>query len=509
MDKKIIASLLGSVLLAFTLVYSLPILYAIFIMQSFYAVVIFSAPAMLTAILSTAFAGYGKGHRRRLPVTESALSMLIVYPIVALIGMLPFLVTGYLSPIDAFLETVSDVTSAGLGLMPNDAPYILRIWQSTLMWFGSLIFLVMLVTLMPEVGGSFGLSMTLQGGQLFSPLFGQMNVMAQRMIKTYTGLTLVSFTLFKLAGLNFFDALLMAMRCISTGGGKFFPGVGNAYVEYAAAFSMLLACGNFLLYYRLIQTLPPPRRNEKVKFFKRVINYVKIFKQNVFENVKIFFKNSEVKTCTLIILFSVIFILFAILLRGLSADVELSLRYALFHTVSFLSTTGLTLEISDVHDFDKFVVFLMAVFGGCMGSVTGGLKMMRVLVLFKSAAAEVKRTMHPHMMTSIRVNDTAVPRETVGRITAFFFLSCFTLFFCAAVLSFMEPKFSEAVAMSAVCLTNVGCLPELIDANSFLYLSDLGKFFCAVILVVGRVEIFALLIFIAGFNTKSRRVISG
>ena len=141
-----------------------------------------------------------------------------------------------------------------------------------------------------------------------------------------------------------------------------------------------------------------------------------------------------------------------------------------------------------------------------MGSVTGGLKMMRVLVLFKSAAAEVTRTMHPHMLTSVRVNDNAVPRETVGRITAFFFLSCFTLFLCAAVLSFMEPKFSEAVAMAAVCLTNVGCLPELIDANNFLHLSDVGKIFCAVILVVGRVEIFALLIFIAGFNSKQRLV---
>ena len=504
MDQKIIASLLGSVLLAFTLMYTLPILYAIFIMQSVYAVVIFSSTAFLTAVLATAFSGYGKGHRRRLPISESALSMLLVYPLIGILGTIPFLVTGYLSPIDAFLETVSDVTSAGLGLMPDDAPYILRIWQSNLMWFGSLIFLVMLVTLMPEVGGSFGLSMTLQGGQLFSPLFGQMNAMAQRMIKTYTGLTLISFVLFKLAGLNFFDALLMSMRCISTGGGQFFPGSGNAYVEYAAAFSMLLSCGNFLLYYRLIQTLPPPRRSDKVNIFRRVINYVTRLKQNVFDNVKIFFTNSEVKTCTLVIFFSVIFILLAMLLRGYTNDAELAFRYAIFHVISYLSTTGLTLNVTDVHDFDKFMIFLMAVFGGCMGSVTGGLKMMRVLVLFKSAAAEVKRTMHPHMMTSIRVSGNAVPRETVGRITGFFFLTCLTLFFCAAVLSFMGPKFSESVAMSAVCLTTAGYLPELIDAQIFSQLSSVAKFFCAIILVVGRVEIFALLIFIASVNSKSR-----
>ena len=506
MDTKIIFSLLGSVLVAFSFIFVIPILYAAVAMQSFYAVTIFSVPAIFTMGLGVTLARLGKNHRRRLPIFESAISMLIVYPLIAAIGMLPFQMTGWLFPFDAILETVSDVTSAGLSLLSPNAPYILRIWQSLLMWFGSLLFLVILVTLMPEVSGCFGLSMTLQGGQLFSPLFGQMNTMSQKMIRVYVVLTFLSFGLFKLAGLSFWDSLLMAMRCISTGGGDFFPSSTNAYVEYAAIFSMLLACGNFLLYYRFSQTLPPPRRNTDENFFMRGINYVRRFRQNYVDNFKNFFFNSEVKTCAAIIFFSVIMIFFVAMNREPQANSLNIFRHCVFQIVSYLSTTGINLvDFETVHDFDRFLIFLMAILGGCMGSVTGGLKMMRVLVLLKTSAVEIKKTIHPHMIPSISVNGNAVPPAIVGRILGFFFLSCITLFICSALLSFMGTTFSEAVAISAACLTNVGTLPQIINADTFLRMSNVAKIFCSIILIVGRIEIFALLIALASFKIDNER----
>ena len=506
MDRKIIFALLGNVLIAFTLMFAIPIFYAAVIEKSFYHVIIFSATAIVTAIFGVTLNRLSVNHRRRLPIFESAAALILIYPSIALIGMLPFVLTGELFIIDAFLETVSDVTSAGLSLMQSDAPYIFKIWQSVLMWFGSLIFLTTLVTLMPEVGGCFGLSLSLQGGQLFSPLFGQMNSMSQRMIKVYGGLTLISFALFKLAGLNFWDALLMAMRCISTGGGDFFPESQSHFVEYAAIFSMLLACGNFLLYHRLIQTLTPPRTNEQFSPKVEAQNFVKRLRQNIFDNVKIFYANSEVKTCTLIIFFGVIFIFFATMLRNPTFPADGVMTYALFYVVSYISTTGINLfELEGVHDFDKFFVFLTAVFGGCMGSVTGGFKMIRVLVLFKTTAAEIKKTVHPHMLTTIRVNEKPVPLEIVGRILGFFFIACITLFFCSAMLSFMGAQFSEAVSISIVCLTNVGILPGIAEPQNFLELSNAAKFFCTLILVTGRVEIFAVMILLAKIVSMRRR----
>lgn len=516
MDKKIIFHLLGNSLSAFSITCILPIFYAAIVMENFFTTIFFCALFCVIAVVGMAFAYIGSNHRRRLPVVESALSLLLIYPAMALFGVLPFLFFEFLHPLDAFLDTISNLTSAGISLLPASAPYILRMWQSLLMWFGSLIFLILLVTVMPAVGGCFGADMILQKGQNFSPLFGQMLEMAKKIIKVYSALTLVSVALFKLAGLNSWDSILLAMRCISTGGGDFFPSRGNFYVEYAAIFTMLMACGNFLFFYRLIYTLPPPISSKPRPFslfhpstyfsiFFRAINYFKRLKQNIFDNIGTFFTNSEVKAIVLIIFFGVGFIFLSTFHRGLIEDGNKAFRYAVFHVLSFMSTTGITLgEIDKSHDFDRFLIFMMAIFGGCMGSVTGGLKMMRVIILAKVAAEEVKKTMHPHMLTSIRVNKMVVPEKIVGRVLGFFFLCCITLFVCSAILSFSGSDFSEAVAISAACLTHVGILPGICDPSDFLELSTAGKIFCAIILVVGRVEIFALLLIPAGFRFRKK-----
>lgn len=505
MDKKIIFHLLGNALSAFSITFIFPIVYASVVMKNFFTTIFFCALLFVTAVIGLSFAYFGGGHRRRLPVVESALSMLLIYPALAVIGVVPFLFFGFLSPLDAFLDTVSDLTSAGISLLPSSAPYILRLWQSLLMWFGSLVFLILLVTVMPEVGGCFGTNMILQKGQNFSPLFGQMLEMTKKIIKVYSFLTLVSVAFFKMAGLNSWDSILLAMRCISTGGGDFFPSRGNFYVEYAAIFTMLMACGNFLFLYRLIYTILPPVNTVNVNIFIHAINYFKRLKQNIFYNIKTFFSNSEVKAIILLIFLGVGFLFLSTFRRGMIEDGNTAFRYAIFHVLSFMSTTGISLgTIDQSHDFDRFLVFIMAIFGGCIGSVTGGFKMLRVIVLAKVMAAEVKKTMHPHMLTSIRVNKNVVPEKIVGRILGFFFLCSITLFVCAAVLSFMGSDFSAAVAMSAACLTNVGILPGLCDPSSFLKLSIAGKIFCMLILILGRIEIFALLLIPAGFKFRKK-----
>ena len=127
---------------------------------------------------------------------------------------------------------------------------------------------------------------------------------------------------------------------------------------------------------------------------------------------------------------------------------------------------------------------------------------MRVIVLMKIAAAELEKTIHPRMVTIINVNKISVPQEIIGRILGFFFLSCITLFVCAAGLSISGLSFSEAVGMSFACLTNLGNLPGLCDPENFLNLPSVGKIFCMAILIVGRLEIFAVLILIAGLIAR-------
>ncbi len=503
MDRKIILSLQGNALIAFAAIFALPIFYAAISQRDVRSIATFAALGISVALTGRLFLHLGRKHKRRLLLVESAFAILLTYPLLAIFGAVPFWLSGFLSPLDATLETVSDLTSAGISLLPNTAPFILKLWQGLLMWFGSLIFLVILVTVMPEVSGCFGMDLSLHGGQNFSPIFGQMFLMANRILKVYAGLTLLSFALFKMAGLDFWDALSMAMRCISTGGGNFLPEKINVFVEGAAALTMLMACGNFLFYHRLIVTLPPQLPSQQENIFRRGIRYINQLEKNFVSNVRKFFSNSEIKAVALIIFLGVGIIAVSTYRRGVIDDGGAAFWYAFLNVVSFLSTTGINFAaLENAPDFDRFFVFLMAVFGGCIGSVTGGLKIVRVLILAKITAAELTKTIHPRMIVSVRINKISVPPKIVGRILGFFFLAVLTLFICSAILSFTGPTFSQAVAISVACLTNVGSLPGICDAEVFLNLAAAGKIFCVAVLIVGRLEIFALLITVAGLTSR-------
>lgn len=499
-------------LLTFAAASVLPIIYALLEFGALDTAIFFAAVGIFFAITGIIFQKLGAGRFQRAPIAESAAAILMMYPLLAVFGCLPYALTGWLSPLDALLEAIGDLTSAGLSLLSHGAPYFLFLWQSEMMWLGSLLFLIMLVTVLPEVGGCFGISLSLQGGQGFSSIIGQMNLMSVRVIKVYSTLTAIGFVVLKLAGLDAWDSLSMSMRCISTGGGgQLSVETGNfysngVYAEYAAIFVMLLACGNFLLYYRVIYTMLPPRFEFGLNYFTRLKQYFLRFRRTAVGNVKLVLANEEMKILYAGIFFIMLILMFRIFLEEIYVDGNETFRNSLFYIVSFVSTTGITLNdhAADVHDFDKFFIFLMAVTGGCIGSVTGGFKIIRLIVLIKITAAEIKKTIHPHMMTSIRVGDVPVPMRTVGRILAFFFLALVTMFICAAVLSFTGIAFSKAVSMSVACLSTVGNLPGLCTPEDFMRLSKLGKMFCMIILIVGRLEIFALLIAVAGIKFRKK-----
>ena len=507
MNFRMILRIQSQALLTCAVITLLPVAYTLINFGVLDTAIIFAAIGLSAFVTGIIFNRLSVGKFKRALLAESSAAILLMYPLVAVFGCLPFILTGWLLPIDALLETVGDLTSAGLSILPHDAPYVLRLWQSSLMWLGSLLFLIMLVTVLPEVSGCFGLSLSLQGGHGFSAIIGQMNLMSIRVIKVYSTLTAVSFAAFKLAGLGIWDSLVMSMRCISTGGGNYFPSNQIVYVEYAAIFSMLIACGNFLLYHRIIYTLLPPRFEFGTNYFTRLNHYFPRFKRTFFANVKFLFAGEEVQILYVTILFSMLILLFRAFSQDIYFDGNEAFRESLFYVVSYMSTTGIVLDESPVyvHDFDKFFIFLMAITGGCIGSVTGGFKMIRLIVLVKITVAEVQKTLHPRMVTAIRVGNVPVPMRTVGRILGFFFLALVTMFICAAVLSMTGATFSEAVSMSIVCLSNVGNLPGLCDADNFKHLSSFGKIFCMIILVIGRLEIFALLLAVAGIKFRRKK----
>ena len=514
-DKKIICFLLGRAAFAMGLAYIVPICYALFTMQDQRNIIFFSTLFIICMAIGTVFTYKGRNHRNRIKINESATAMIVIWPLLTILGTIPFIATFSLSPANAILETTSNLTTAGLSLLPDNAPYILKLWQSTLMWLGSFAFLCILVTVLPEVSGCFGMELSLSQGQIFSPMIGQMRLMARKILIIYEVVTLISFMLFKLAGLDNWDALSMAMRCISTGGGNFFAGKGSFYVEYAAIFSMLMACGNFLFYFRLLNTIIPPQSSlnlvkpikpsEFAKGIQKLIaNFFVLIRRNARENFKIFFKNSEVQFLLITILGCTFFILFTTF--NAVVDGNLNFKLALFEVVSYMSTTGISnTDVSQLPDHTKFILYMLAVVGGCMGSVTSGLKIIRIIILFKLAKIETLEVIHPRMITNIKISGTSVPMKIVGRVLSFFFLCSVTLFIFSMILSLSGQPFSTSVAMSMACLTNIGPLPGICESSAFMTLPALMKLFCCLILVVGRMEIFAFLILIAFLRKNNER----
>ena len=517
MERKIICLLLAQAMFALSTAYLLPIIYLLSEIENQKILIAFATFLIISLFMAIILKYKSQGHKQRIKVKESATSMILIWLLLAMFGSFPFIASFQLKPIEALLETVSDFTSAGIGILPASSPYVLKLWQSELMWIGSLIYLNILVTVMPEVSGCFGLELSLSQGQIFSPMLGQMKFMARKVTIIYILLTFVSYVLFRLAGLNMWDSIQMSMKCISTGGGNYFAGRGSIYVEYAAMTSMLLACGNLLLYHRLLLTIKPPTSSLnlmtpiKIKNFAKSIHnliddFISLVKENTISNLKIFSSNSEVQFLFISMTIGTILIAFTTFNEYYLTDGNVSFRRAMFHVISFISTTGVsTVNLKDIPDYDKFFLFLMAAVGGCIGSVTGGLKIIRVIILFKLAKMETLKVIHPRMITNIKVNKTAVSLKISGRILSFFFLSLLTLFMFAIILSLSGQTFSTSVAMSFACLTTIGNLPGICDPSTFMELPAIMKIFCCLIFIVGRMEIFAFLIFVNTIFNRNKR----
>ena len=515
-DGKILCFLLGRAMSAMTLAYIIPLCYALFCLHDAVTTFFFAILSFICAGIAAMLSYKSRNHRQRIKISDSVISMIVVWWLLAIFGSIPFITT-WLSPADAILETISNLTAAGLSLLPTEAPYIFHLWQAVLMWLGSFLFLSILVTILPEVSGCFGLELSLSQGQIFSPMLGQMKFMAKKILLTYEFLTLLSFLMFKVAGLDNWDALSMAMRCISTGGGDFFPGKGNFYVEYAAIFSMLFACGNFLLYFRLLNTIVPPNsslhitkpldlKNFAKKIHLVILTFFSLIRRNARSNSRIFFSNSEVQFLLVTIFISTLIINLTVFINDNILDGNSSFRFALFNVVSYLSTTGINLgNLNEASNAVRFLLFLLVIIGGCMGSVTGGLKIIRIIILFKLAAIETTKVIHPRMITSIKVNNIAVPMKIVGRVLSFFFLCSVTLFIFSVILSLSGQPFSVSVAMSTACLTNIGTLPGICESTAFMTLPSVMKLMCCLILVVGRIEIFTFLILIGLIRLSKER----
>ena len=353
------------------------------------------------------------------------------------------------------LAALSCLADGGAGL-----PQSLLLWHSLMEWLGGLNFILLLVSVMPQVSGCFGLTLSVHQSVSFSPMVARMQEAARQAGLIYLAITVFSMVLYVLAGLPLGMAVNQGLMTMSTSGGDSlfdFSQYDSLALEAAGAVSMLLASGNFLLYW---------------KSWER-------------RDFKSLFCDAEWRTFLTVVVVTGCLVSFHLWRFGVYDGWD-NLRYGFFQVLSFISTSGFSsAAYSTWPEFDKYVLFALAFVGGCIGSATGGLKV---------------------MVISLKIDGVPVDMKIISRVLSYFFLFMATFFVSMLIISLSGVTPMQAMGMAVGCLSSVGSTMDLFGVADVSILPAWTKLYCSFLMILGRVEIFSFLVVIqTAFGYLRRR----
>lgn len=413
-------------------------------------------------------------------------------------GTLPYVFTDTINNIpDLIFETMSGYTTTGSSIISDveSLPESIIFWRSMTHWLGGMGIIVLAIAILPLLG--------IGGMQLFSAeapgsgisgdkIHPRISNTAKRLWFIYIGLTLAETLLLNFAGMSLFDAINHSMSNIATGG---FSTKNDSLshwnsiplIQYIIVFFMILAGTNFLLIYLSI-----------IGKFKKLI--------------------SNTEFIWFIVLISFFVIITTIILNTnidlnstnfdhpqVYGKLEASFRHALFQVVAVMTTTGfVTGDFAGWSPFLTMLFFGLMFFGASSGSTSGGIKISRHLILIKNGFLEFKRSLHPNAILPLRYNHSVVKKEVVVNILAFFMLYLILFIIGAAVLSTQGLDFISSIGGSAASIGNVGpALGSIGPAFNYEQITGFAKIWCSFLMLVGRLELFTILIIFTPYFWKN------
>ena len=415
----------------------------------------------------------------------------------ALSGTIPYVFTETIpSFTNAFFETISGYTTTGATIL-NDIeimPEGVLFWRSLTHWIGGMGIIVLAVAILPLLGiGGMELFAAEAPGPSADKLHPRITDTAKRLWLIYVGYTAAETLFLKLAGMNFFDAINHSMCTLSTGGFS----TKNAslahwndapLIQYIVMLFMFLAGTNFVLsYFAFKGRVQKIIKDEEFKFYWRFIAFFAI-------------------VATLIIYFRADVSVSSIEHPMVYGEFESAFRHGLFQILAIVTTTGFVTA-----DFTLWTPFLLVIFfgimflGGSAGSTSGGVKVVRHLIMIKNGFVEFKRTLHPNAVLPVRYNKRSISGKIVYNILAFFILYMLSFIIGALGFSMLGLDFESAIGVSASALGNVGpALGEFSPVNNFYNMPSLGKWWCTFLMLLGRLELFTVLILLTPFFWRNR-----
>ena len=446
--------------------------------------------AFLVLSIGALFMLFGRQHEKQIQKREGYLIVSLGWILMALSGTIPYLLTATFTDFSSsFFETMSGYTTTGASVIDDleVLPEGILFWRSTTHWIGGMGIIVLAIAILPFLGiGGIQLFSAEAPGPAGDKLHPRITDTAKRLWLIYVVYTCLETLLLWLAGMSFFDAINHAMSTVSTGG---FSTKNSSIafwndqplIQYIITFFMLLAGVNFVLSYFIFT-----RKFQKIiadEEFKVYLSFIFVF--TVLTTAVILNKESGVY-------FEDTFSW---------TQLESSFRAAIFQVIAVITTTGFVSS-----DFTQWTPFLTVVFfglmfmGGSSGSTSGGVKVVRHMLMIKSGFLEFKRALHPNAIIQARYNNKTVSDAIAYNILGFFILYMLSFIIGALGFGSLGINFESAVGLSASTLGNVGpALGDFGPSSTYAALPQLGKWWASFLMLLGRLELFTVLILLTPF----------
>ncbi len=426
--------------------------------------------------------GWGRNAENSLSRRDAYLVVSLTWVVFSLFGTLPFLVGGYLpSFTDAYFETMSGFTTTGATIIDDVdiLPHGILLWRSLTHWMGGLGIVFFTIALLPSlVGGSVRVFAAEATGPIKTKLHPRLSTTAKWIWSTYLLLTVACAGSYFLGGMSLFDSVNYAMSTTATGGfsthNESMAYFQSPCLEYFCTLFTFLSGVNFSLL------------------------YAAVFKFH-FKNL---FRDSEFKLYGIFALGFTLFVMVQ-LINVNHYSLEHSFRTGVFHVVTMMTTTGFFSEDVGLWPHVTWVVFALCMFlGACSGSTCGGFKNVRCVMILRIVKNEFRQILHPKAVLPVKVSGVNVPMQERVTLLAFLVVYLILCLIISFVMIAMGIDNINAITITLSCMGNVGPTlgSQVGPTMSWSELPDLVKWFCSFMMLVGRLEIFTVLvIFTPGF----------
>ena len=473
----VIGYVIGALLLINGFLMALPLGFSFYLHDDVHWSFIFSSGITFAAGFSLRY--FLKRHKEaEIKRREGFIIVTFSWIAMTLFGTLPYVLSESIPNFsNAFFETMSGFSTTGASILDNieEMPHSILFWRSMTQWIGGMGIIVLTIAILPLLGiGGMELFVNEAPGPTKDKIHPRIKETAKRLWVIYLFLTLCEMVVLMFCGMSFFDAINHALTTTSTGGFSTkqasIAHFNSPLIEAVIVVFMFLAGTNFtLIYFGFKGKLKRIWKNDEFKWYlMAVIGFIAVLTPAVYIDVA-----NEINNYSIV-------------------D---SFRYVSFQVVSIVTTTGYASAIFTTWGFfATFIFFLLLFSGASAGSTSGGMKIVRIVILIKNGFLEFKRRIHPSAIVPVHLNGKSVGNKVVYNLLAFLFLYLF-MFVIGSIVMVAMPGVDLLTAISSVATSigNVGPGIASVDpSQSFAHLPDAGKWVLSFLMLFGRLELFTV-----------------